>query len=131
MKTTDMIKRFPQEAQRASETAKRANANVLLLVFCHSIASQFLLDSRSNTKGLLVQQLKGVVEPGACITLVSAACYSDGWIVYPDLNYTTMAAAGTGTTSTAWPDSYNIGRACGSIFASSLIETLSSTASEL
>ena len=48
-----------------------------------------------------------------------------------DLNSTVMAAASVKTTSNAWCSSPSIYRACSSVFASTLIDTLCSTTSEL
>ncbi|KAN0068115.1 hypothetical protein V8E54_013685 [Elaphomyces granulatus] len=58
------------------------------------------------------------------VTLITTACYSGGWAVDPDLNMTTMAAAGRAQLSEAWVASNSVGRACGSIYMSSLLSAL-------
>jgi hypothetical protein len=136
VKPTQMIERFLAEAKAASELARRTNAPLLLLVFCHGLPSfQLLLDDGNKGKGLSVLSLKGVLEPGAQVTLVTTACYSGGWVTHPDFNYTTMAAADASENklgmSNSWTVSQSIGRTCGSVFASTLLETLSSAASPL
>lgn len=124
-----MISRFLQQAKTLSERAKRNNAPLVLLIFCHGLPNyQLLLDNGNKNKGLSVTSLKGVLEPGARVTLITTACYSGGWVTNPDFNYTTMAAASEKSNSTgqsnAWVDSQSIGRACGSVFASTLFQTL-------
>ncbi|KAJ5158291.1 uncharacterized protein N7500_007942 [Penicillium coprophilum] len=133
----EMIDRVLSEAKWASELAKRHEAPLLLLFFCHGLPNHHLLLNDGNShKGLSVVNLKGVLEPGVRVTLLSTACYSGGWITTPDLNHTAMAAASgeddlaTGT-SNAWSVSQSIGRSCGSVFVSTLLETLSSVTSPL
>ncbi|KAJ5513314.1 hypothetical protein N7463_002866 [Penicillium fimorum] len=137
VRPADMIDRFLVEVKRASELAKRKEAPLLLLVLCHGLPNHHLLLNDSNGQnGLSIVSLKGVLEPGVHVSLVTTACYSGGWITTPDLNHTTMAAADgeddlfTGT-SNAWSISQSIGRSCGSVFASTLFQTLSSAASPL
>lgn len=136
IRSSDMIDRFLEEAKEASELAKRNHAPLLLLVFCHGLPNHhLLLDAGNQSKGLSIVRLKGVLEPGVCVTLVTTACYSGGWTTSPDLNQTTMAGAGdgevNGATSHSWNESPSIGRFCGSVFASTLFKTLSSAASPL
>jgi hypothetical protein len=68
---------------------------------------------------------------GTQVSLITTACYSGGWAMTPDFNSTTLAAAAEKTTSNAWLPSHSIGRTCGSIFTSTLIETLSSATTPL
>jgi hypothetical protein len=137
VRPSDMIHRFLSEAKRASELAKRTQAPLLLLIFCHGLPNYHLcLDDGNRSKDLSILSLKGVLEPGARITLVTTACYSGGWATTPDLNATTMAAAGGSNDlglglSNAWSPSQSIGRTCGSIFASTIFQTLSSVTSPL
>ncbi|KAJ5959520.1 uncharacterized protein N7479_006670 [Penicillium vulpinum] len=131
-----MIDRFLMEAKRASELAKRTSAPLLLLVFCHGLPSfDLLLDNGNRHKGLSAMRLKGVLEPGVRVTLITTACHSGGWVTNPDFNYTTMAAANAARTSkglsNSWGISQSIGRTCGSVFASTLVESLSSATSPL
>jgi hypothetical protein len=134
---SDMIHRFLSEAKRASELAKRTQAPLLLLIFCHGIPNyHFYLDDGNRSKGLGVLNLKGVLEPGAHITLVTTACFTGGWATTSDLNGTTMTAAGGShgldkSLSNVWNSSESIGRTCGSIFASTMFQTLSSVTSPL
>jgi hypothetical protein len=135
--SSEMIREFLDEAKRASELAKRTQAPLLLLVFCHGLPNHHLcLDDGNKSKGLSIVRLKAFLEPGARITLVTTACYSGGWATTPELNTTTMAAAGVKDDpyeghSDAWGPSQSIGRACGSIFASTIFQTLSSVTSPM
>ena len=127
-----MIDEFLKAVKTASELAKRDGAPLLLLVFCHGLPGyQLLLDDGNRNKGLSITRLKGFIEPGCRVTLVTTACYSGGWAISPDFNSTTLTAAGSDTESNAWIPSGSIGRSCGSIFASTIINTLSSVSSPL
>ncbi|KAJ5181120.1 hypothetical protein N7491_000675 [Penicillium cf. griseofulvum] len=131
-----MIDQFLIEARRASELAKRTSAPLLLLIFCHGLSNFHLLLNNGDTKrGLSIVRLKGVLELGVRVTLVTTACHSGGWATSPDFKYTTTAAADETEMkygiSNAWGVSQSIGRSCGSVFASTLVESLSSAASPL
>ncbi|KAF8850436.1 hypothetical protein BDZ45DRAFT_731564 [Acephala macrosclerotiorum] len=54
------------------------------------------------------------------VTVMSAACYSGGWTVMPDI--TGIYAASAVKESHSWPESKSTGRHCGSIWLSALIE---------
>ncbi|KAJ6024830.1 hypothetical protein N7540_005627 [Penicillium herquei] len=132
--TKQMINRFLAEAKSGSEMAKKKGAPLLLLVFCHGLPNfHLLLDNGNTNKGLSMMQLKGVLEFDANVTLMTTACYSGGWAVNPDFNYTAMAAAShlddSSGQSNAWDQSLSIGRSCGSVFATTLMESLSSATS--
>lgn len=139
VETTEMIDRFLNEVREASRMAKRTNALLLLLVFCHGLRPYtFLLDNGQTSKGLTLARLKEAIEPGCRVTLVSTACYSGGWIAedlsndaHTPLNTTMLAAADGDNESNAWQVSRSIVRSCGSVFAGSLIETLTSTSTLL
>ncbi|CAG8326604.1 unnamed protein product [Penicillium salamii] len=97
VRVNEMIDRFLQEAKVASELAKRTDALLLLLVFCHGLSNhQLCLNGDDQSKGLSILALKAVLKPGACITLVTIAYYSGGWTTTSDLNITSMTAAGEG-----------------------------------
>lgn len=96
VRSSDMIERFLYEAKRASELAKRTEASLLLLIFCHGFPNyHLLLDSSKRSRGLSIITLKGILEPGAPFTLVTTACYSRRWVITPELNSNAVTAAGT------------------------------------
>ncbi|KAJ9491303.1 hypothetical protein VN97_g1945 [Penicillium thymicola] len=131
-----MIDQFLIEAKKASELAKRTSAPLLLLIFCHGLPYfHFLLNNADKQRGLGMVRLKGVLELGVRVTLVTTACHSGGWATSPDFNHTTMAASDETTTkhgtSNAWGVCQSIGRSCSSVFANTLVDSLSSAASPL
>lgn len=140
VKNTKMIDTFLDEIRRASKEAKSKNAPLLLLVFCHGDEHfQLLLDHGSNKKGLSVTRVKEAIEPGCKVTLLTTACYSGGWLVldlakHPDhdpLDTTGLTAASKKDTSMSWSVSDSIGRACGSVFAATVIRALEVASSPL
>jgi hypothetical protein len=58
------------------------------------------------------------------VTVISTACFSGGWAVHPLLNITASTAAGPDELSESWPASGSVGRNCGSIYATALIQSL-------
>lgn len=79
VKPGDMINTFIHEARQASERAKQNNALLLLLVFCHELPNvQLLLNDGDRERGMSITYLRGALEPGASVSLISAACYLRG-----------------------------------------------------
>ena len=74
VKSPNMIDEFLKAVKKASELAKREDAPLLLLVFCHGLPGHQLL--LEDGKGLSIVRLKGFIEPGCRVTLVTTACYS-------------------------------------------------------
>ena len=60
--------------------------------------------------------------------MVNTACFSGGWSVNPQINITSMTAAGP-KQSESCAASNSIGRCCGSIYATALIQALSDVSS--
>ena len=58
------------------------------------------------------------------ITLITTSCYSGGWTCNPQLNLSTMTAAGNKNVSLSWRFSASTGRACGSMFTTVLVQKL-------
>jgi hypothetical protein len=125
-----MIDKFLNEVSKAAARAKDGQP-ILLMVFCHgSDDHQLLLDNGNSGKGLSLVRLQGALG-NARATLLVTACYSGGWVVAPDFNSTTLAAATPLKTSLSFPLSASLGRACGSIFAGAIINALSNVSSPL
>lgn len=94
VKSKQMIDSFLEQAKNGSELAKKTGGNLLLLVFCHGLPNfDLLLDCRNSSKSLSMTRLKGVLDLGVKVTLVTTACYSGGWAVSPDFNHTFMSAS--------------------------------------
>lgn len=131
-----MIDRFLQEVRTGSKKANSQAAPLLLLVFCHGGEHVFFLDNGNDKKGLTLTRLEEAIEPGCRVTLVSTAYESGGWVVrcpknasFQPMDMTLLSASKK--KSNSWQRSLSVGRYCGSVFASSLIDTLTSTASPL
>ncbi|KAI9155169.1 hypothetical protein HJFPF1_07745 [Paramyrothecium foliicola] len=132
VESDDMIDAFVTAVKHGSELARKKDAPLLLLVFCHGLQNhQLLLNDNDINKGLTIAYLKGAIEPGCRATLVTPSCYAGGRVVDPQFNHTTIAASNAIDTSTAWLPSASMSRSCGSIFACSLIEKLTSVSSPL
>ncbi|KAK1714096.1 hypothetical protein CaCOL14_009920 [Colletotrichum acutatum] len=129
-----MIDRFLNEIERASAEAVQHDRPLLIMVFCHGLVDhRFLLDASDDERGLKANRLKEAIADGCRATILTSACYADGWIV-KDLkgNNQHPLSATPGKQSESWMLSPSASkRACGSIFASSVIETLASKGSPL
>ncbi|KAJ6051949.1 hypothetical protein N7460_002483, partial [Penicillium canescens] len=101
VRSAHMIDQFLGKASRASELAKKINTPLLLLTFCHCLTMV------TSVKASMVW-LKGVLNLGVRVSLITTACYSGDW-----------------------GESQSIGRSCGSVFATTLLESLSSAATPL
>lgn len=60
------------------------------------------------TRVWVLFDFRGQIAPGGRVVLVTTACYSGG-AIHPDLNYTTLTAAGPLNESIAWLPSASIG----------------------
>lgn len=132
IKTDEMIETFLREVENASKRAKRGQCPLLIMVFCHGGNNHtYFLDNGSQKRGVTINRLKGVLEPGVTTTLLTSACYSGGWAITPELNISTAAAAQDDDESLAIPTSRSVGRICGSVFASATISALTAATSPL
>lgn len=132
VKNTEIIGRFLQEVRDASRRAGKENADVLLLVFCHGTqSSSLVLDHTNPSSGLTAVRLKEATGFNTRVTLITTACYSGGWAVNPDLNLTSLTAAGGPGRSDDKDKSESVGRCCGCMFASSVIATLTGKSTPL
>ncbi|KAI0965330.1 hypothetical protein F4678DRAFT_453118 [Xylaria arbuscula] len=131
VKPGNMRERFLQEAKSASEAARKKNVPLVMLAFCHGVPNQHLILDGTKNDGLSATVLKGYLELGTQVTLITTACYSGGWVINPDFRDTVMAAANPTEESIAWTASDSLGRTCGSIFVSSFIQNLTGTTSPL
>ncbi|WQF86984.1 hypothetical protein CDEST_11998 [Colletotrichum destructivum] len=114
---SDMTSRFLEEVHAASRRAVKNQVSLLLSGFCHT---------------------PGTIAKTCHTTLYSTACYSGGWIVrdltHPErmpLDDTMLDTAKPKAMFDAWQNSPSIIRACGSIFANAVIDTLTSLTSPL
>ncbi|KAJ0165759.1 hypothetical protein CTA2_10077 [Colletotrichum tanaceti] len=140
VRSLDMTSRFLEEVHAASRQAVENQASLLLLVFSHSKGNwEFLLDGGNREEGLSVAQLRGAIAKDCHTVLYSPVCYSGGWFVRdltrpertPLDDITMPVTAGPKAMSDAWQNSPSVIRACGSIFANAVIDTLTSSTSPL
>ncbi|KAL8941742.1 MAG: hypothetical protein Q9216_002070 [Gyalolechia sp. 2 TL-2023] len=127
IKPQDLLSKFKATVKDECEAAAAAGENVLILMFGHGDEKNYgihfgSLQSAStfSTKSLR-DMTQGLNVP---ITVVTSQCYGGGWACTPDLNLTTRTAAGKEKESISWRFSGSIGRACGSMFATTIINQL-------
>ncbi|KAF4976147.1 hypothetical protein FZEAL_7166 [Fusarium zealandicum] len=137
VKNTDMISRFLEEVREASIDAYNKNVPLLLLVFCHGMITQeFLLNHQDQRRGLKLSELKEAIHPHCRATIYATACFSGGWVVTSPgnlhMDMTMLAAAGEEDMSNSWQRSVSGSKTYnGSIFASSVMSTLTSVSSPI
>lgn len=115
---------------------------VLVLLFGHgnSVTKGIYLGLQepevNNTPPLLqMDALREAVGLNVQVTVLSTACYSGGWAINPRLNTTMLATSRPGPSiqvakyttgeSEPWSASKTLGRICGSIYATAVIQALS------
>ena len=117
--------RFREQVKSQCSAAAAAGETVLLMLFGHGekdTAGIYLGEKNTTFKPKQLKlQLKGL---DVNVTLLTTQCYGGGWACLPALNLTTMAAAGRTQISKAWRYSGSCGRACGSMFATAIINKL-------
>lgn len=127
IKPQTLLSKFKTAVKVECKAAAAAGENVLLLMFGHGEEKNYgiYLGSDNSTSTFstisLRDILKGLDVP---VTVLTTQCFGGGWACTPDLNLTTIAAAGKGKPSTSWRFSGSMGRACGSIFATTIIKEL-------
>ncbi|KAF2808748.1 uncharacterized protein BDZ99DRAFT_571644 [Mytilinidion resinicola] len=141
---------FEKALRKEALAAQKANQPLLILIFTHGILTQGVnigiseeqrarlinmapvplqlghnkeLDERHFTIVDFRNALKNIMID---ITLITNACYSGGWACNMSRagGITALTAAGPRGRSKAWRYSESLGRACGSMFASAVIEKL-------
>ncbi|KAJ3941735.1 uncharacterized protein N0V96_008449 [Colletotrichum fioriniae] len=129
-----MIDRFLNEVERASAEAAQHDRLLLIMVFFHGLVDhRFLLDASDDERGLEVNRLREAIADGCRATILTPACYAEGWIG-KDLtgNNQHPLSATPGKQSESWVLSPSASkRAYGSIFVSSVIATLVSKGNPL
>lgn len=58
------------------------------------------------------------------ISLLTTSCISGSWAMAPSLNISAMTAVGPEETSVSWRKSKSVGRFCGSIYATAVLQAL-------
>lgn len=119
---TSFIRTVKSECQAA-----RANKEtLLLLIFGHGDSRTYGITLGTGAVSKLkISNLRSAIGgDDLAVTLLSTSCYSGGWSISPELNITTMAAAGPNSQSISWAARASLGRMCGSIWASAVLPAL-------
>lgn len=112
---------------KAECQAARANKEkLLILVFGHGDSTTYGITLGTGAVNKLkISNLRSAIGgDGLAVTLLATLCYSGGWSISPELNMTTMAAAGPNAASLSWAASASLRRMCGSIWASAVLPAL-------
>ncbi|KAL8788895.1 MAG: hypothetical protein Q9213_001418 [Squamulea squamosa] len=147
--TTDLVKcavgsmksKFEHKLRDECQAAAQAGDSVLVLMFAHGSSSTGGVKLGSNfwKQDTFTKKVKDFNVP---ITILSTACFSGGWScnkqydksqsrhlnhIGKQFNHTTMMAAGPHKRSRSWAYTTTIGRACGSMWSSAIVNTLTRT----
>ena len=110
----------------ACKDAETGNENVLVLLFGHGDQNNHgIVLGGGDRETLKIAEFKSATKGlHTNITLITTSCYSGGWTCNPQLNLSTMTAAGNENVSLSWRFSGSTGRACGSMFTTALVQKL-------
>ena len=128
---SDLLRTFLATLETKCDQARAENHPVMVFIFGHGHKTTKGVCLGPKGHWLEIDDFRTAIGNGVDITVVSTACFSGGWSVHPQLNVTTTTAAGPMLTSESWAASGSIGRYCGSIYATSLIQSLSDASSPL
>ena len=108
------------------EAAEFANESVLILLLGHGDDSNHGIElGKGGRATLKINEFKSATKQFKVgITKITTSCYSGGWTCNPQLNISTMTAAGNQNPSLSWRFSGSTGRASGSMFTTALVEKL-------
>ena len=136
--SSELLSKFLEVLKAQCDKARQSSQPVLILVFGHGNYDDCGIHIGEpigpfidRPQLLNFKNLKAAIGENVKVTLLSTSCYSGGWSITPDLNITTLTAAGPMTKSESWGGSASLGRKCGSIFASAVQQTLCSESSPL
>lgn len=125
----DLLERFLSTLREQSLLAKNENQHLVVLVFGHGDPETFGVALGGDEPNLKIEDVQRALQPGTPVTLFMTSCYSGGWIVKPNamtckpINATGITGAGPHAESQSWPVSSSIGRACGSMITSAILQT--------
>ena len=137
----DLLDGFVQYLTATCKEAAAASEPVLLCIFAHGqentfsvFVGKYNLDEGTGPR-LCIKDLLPILDENQnlSLTLMMTSCYSGGWAISPDLatesgrRITTMTAAGPKRASESWPVSRSMGRHAGSLWASSILNSLQVT----
>jgi hypothetical protein len=136
-KPTDLKSTFLQISKDCANEARQRKVPLVVFIFSHGeVDHRVLMGKNQNGDDLWVHidEFRAAIGLAVDFTVISTACFSGGWITHKMLNATASSAAGDDgrlVYSGSWNESKSIGRYCGSIYASTLIQVLSDESSPL
>jgi hypothetical protein len=110
--------------QLGSSGDKR-DGGMLLLVLGHGDEETHDITLGPNRLSFDVLAAALPADPLISVSMITTACYSGAWAASPRLNISAAYGAKSGVPSYSWAVSDSLSRACGSPFASALIESIS------
>jgi hypothetical protein len=113
----NILAEFLSSLKTICDTAREKKAPVLVFVFGHG--QRFIHSVSIGSPLLSMSAFDSAIGARVDVTLVNTACFSGGWSVNPQLNVTSLVAAGPDQESESWAASKSIG---GSIYATALIK---------
>lgn len=118
--------RFIRIVKSECQAARANKETILLLIFGHGDSKTYGITLGTGAVSKLkISNLRSAIGGDSlAVTLLSTSCYSGGWSISPELNISTMAAAGPNAQSISWAASASLGRMCGSIWASAVLPAL-------
>lgn len=118
--------RFIRIVKSECDAARANKEAILILVFGHGDLTTYGITLGTGALNKLkISNLRSAIGgDDLAVTLLTTSCSSGGWSISPELNITTMAAAGPNAQSISWAASATLGRMCGSIWASAVLPAL-------
>jgi hypothetical protein len=128
-----LLSKFLDCVAFSANEARQKKLPLVVFILAHgNTEHKILIGEDSDTPLWLdVREFRDKVGDDVDLTIICTSCYGGGWLVFPSLTATAMFAADTENESSSWPLSETLSRACGSVFASTLIHTLAQEASPL
>jgi hypothetical protein len=127
---------FKNEVKKQCKEAQQTNDPVLIMIFTHGTEDfRFAFPCRGDKLWMKPETFVKCldIDKRVKVGLITTACYSGGWVAKENLNrpelnlpmnITSMTAAEPDQKSRSWRWSASLGRYCGSMFVSALVETL-------
>ncbi|KAM5469275.1 hypothetical protein MauCBS54593_004631 [Microsporum audouinii] len=124
---SNLLQNFLELLHEEATRAVQQKAPLVLFLFGHGAEITKSVEIGVAGNELSIPTVASVVGDKVDLTIISTACYSGGWAVTSPLNATVLSAAGVDDESESWPKSSSLSRACGSVYASTLIKSLADT----
>jgi hypothetical protein len=125
LQTSGLRQGFLHILSSECEFARLSNRPVLVFLFGHGHQQTKGVFLGTSDAKVTIPDLVQAIGENVAVTVISTACFSGGWAVHPLLNITASTAAGPEKFSESWPPSGSVGRTCGSIYATGLIQSSS------